>query len=156
VLQETGTVVAIDADGLWVETLKQSSCAKCSAKYGCGKGLEQKLSPKSQMTFIKAYFDTDKASDSWCEGDIAVLAVHEHALVLGALIAYGTPLLGMLFGAIVGSAVTSDGSDFFSVVGAVVGILMGGLLVKLHSYLTRGDHFYRAQVVGKALASSLQ
>ena len=35
-LTETGKVIAIEDDGLWVETLQLSACAQCAARQGCG------------------------------------------------------------------------------------------------------------------------
>ena len=42
-LSETGRVVAVEADGLWVETIRRSSCGSCSARRGCGHGLLNRL-----------------------------------------------------------------------------------------------------------------
>ena len=36
---ETGRVVAIERDGRWVETIRQSTCGSCAARKGCGHGL---------------------------------------------------------------------------------------------------------------------
>lgn len=55
VLYETGRVVAVDGDGLWLETLKKSTCGQCSARAGCGQQLLAK-SALTNMTFIKAFF----------------------------------------------------------------------------------------------------
>ena len=38
-LVETGRVVAVEEDSLWVETIRQSTCGSCAAQKGCGHGL---------------------------------------------------------------------------------------------------------------------
>ena len=38
-LTETGRVVAVDDDGLWVETVRRSTCNACGVRQGCGHGL---------------------------------------------------------------------------------------------------------------------
>ena len=35
-LEETGTVVKIEPDALWVETVQTTTCGSCSARRGCG------------------------------------------------------------------------------------------------------------------------
>ncbi|WP_300492285.1 SoxR reducing system RseC family protein, partial [uncultured Alcanivorax sp.] len=35
-LLEQGTVVAVEADAIWVETVRASTCGACKAKAGCG------------------------------------------------------------------------------------------------------------------------
>ena len=47
-LIETGRVVAVDAQGLWVETIRQSTCGSCAARSGCGHGLLNRMSDGRQ------------------------------------------------------------------------------------------------------------
>ena len=43
-LVETGRVVAVDPDGVWVETIRQSTCGSCAAQQGCGHSLLNRIS----------------------------------------------------------------------------------------------------------------
>ena len=43
-LTETGRVVAVDGDRLWVETIRKSTCGSCAAQKGCGHGLLNRIS----------------------------------------------------------------------------------------------------------------
>ena len=54
-LKESGKVVSIEDDGLWVETIQQSTCGSCRAKKGCGQQLLSKIGVHSAN--IKAVFD---------------------------------------------------------------------------------------------------
>ena len=44
---ETGTVVAIESDGLWVETIQKTACEACVAQKGCGTRVLSKLTGKT-------------------------------------------------------------------------------------------------------------
>lgn len=169
-LQETGRVVAIDEDGLWLETLKKSVCGQCAAKSGCGQQLLAKASA-SNMTFVKALFpdytsnssgtngrrielesnssriDLSIAPDKWKEGDIALVEIDEDVLVRAALIAYILPLLFMILTAWVSSMFLSQ--DILIAIMAFLGLVFGGVIV---SWLARNGNQrgFHAQVVGKA------
>lgn len=153
-LKETGRVVAVEDDGLWVETLKQSTCGACAARHGCGQKLLMTADKSSNMTFIKALFEGQSRSQDWTVGDNAILGISENALVWAALIAYGIPLLFMIIGAYAGTNLGSGGShELMSAFGALSGLLVGGLSVRIHQRFSRKKSFYQAYVIGKALAS---
>ena len=149
-LTETGRVVAIEDDGLWVETLKQSVCSQCSAQHGCGQKLLANVSPKSNMTFIKAFFTQQSPAEVWAVGDQAVLGIEENALVVAALIAYGIPLvlliLGMLLGASSGFSLSVE---LNAALGALFGLSLGAVFVKYHARLTKSQLYFQAQVLGR-------
>jgi sigma-E factor negative regulatory protein RseC len=44
---ETGVVVAVESDGLWVETIQKSACEVCVAEKGCGQKFLSKLAGKT-------------------------------------------------------------------------------------------------------------
>ncbi len=151
-LKETGTVVAVDTDGLWVETMQQSACAKCSAKQGCGQQLLNKLSPSQNMTFIKALFTDSSRRHIWVSGDTAVLGVNENALVFAALLAYGLPLTLMIAGIGLGGYWAGAlSNDLYTVSGALVGLIIGGAAVKLHGLFIRDDSVFQAYVLDKSI-----
>ena len=51
-LTETGRVVALEQDSLWVETIRQSTCGSCAVQKGCGHGLINQISDGSR-SFIR-------------------------------------------------------------------------------------------------------
>lgn len=153
-LKETGRVVAVEKDGLWVETLKQSACGACAARHGCGQKLLMTPSKSSNITFIKALFEDQSSQQDWAVGDNAILGVSENALVWAALIAYGIPLLFLVIGAYGGTKLGSASSqELMSVVGAICGLLIGGLSVRIHQCFSQKKSFYQAYVVGKTLVT---
>jgi len=101
VLTEQGRALAVDEDGLWVETHKQSACAKCSAQKGCGQSLLAK-STMPNMTCVKALFD-GPSPRIWKIGDSVVIGVNEMTFLKATLISYLLPLLLMVLGALLGN-----------------------------------------------------
>ncbi len=129
-LTETGRVLAVDEDGLWVETHKQSACAQCSAKQGCGQSLLAESALKD-MTVIKAYFNTLAQRDRvWQVGASVAIGIDERALVRGALTAYLLPLILMLAGAWLGQMLLGE---LFSVLFALLGLGLGALALRWRS-----------------------
>ncbi len=154
-LTEQGRVLAVEGDSLWVETLKQSACAKCSARHGCGQKLLATANIKSDMTVVRAYLNDSSASVEWSVGDQAVLGVNENALVLGALIAYGIPLVCMILGAALGNGLFLAEVELYSVLGALLGLIVGGILVRIVSRSQQQKPYFQAHVVGRAHTNEL-
>lgn len=173
-LKESGRVVAVDVDGLWVETLKTSTCAKCVAKAGCGQNLAAKLMPTSNMTLIKAFFQKENDSNSdampgeaieverpaqecdrWKVGDTAIIGVAENALLAAAFFAYGVPLILMVIGLMLSQVLPPlvSSSDLQAALGALIGILVGGLVVRYWSKHRKDDGFFHAHVLSQAIVT---
>lgn len=150
-LFEHGTVVAVEHDGLWLETLKQSSCKQCSAQKGCGQKL-MVTSAASKMTRIKATLLKPQESLYWQVGDIAEIAIDEFALVNATLIAYGIPLLVMLLATVISNVYSV--TDVYVALFAFLGLLLGGTFVRWHSAINLDNTGYHAKVVRKIILSS--
>ena len=99
-IRETGTVVAIEDNGVWVETIQQSACQTCVAEKGCGQRLIAKVT--GNTTAIRVL-------PGLC--NLAVILVDQ---------------------------VSSN--DVVAALGAFSGLLFGGALVRLHSYLNHNNH----------------
>lgn len=151
-LSETAKVVAVEPDGLWVETHQQSACNQCRAKNGCG----QKLlaGGPSNATLVKAIFNAASPSEIWTVGDNVVIGIEERALINGAFMAYVLPLLFMVAAVVAGSFVGL--SDPVLALVALAGVLLGGLIVHLHgkrqlsTINSGGESCYQAVVMAKA------
>jgi len=132
VIKEIGKVISIDTDGVWVETIQQSACQSCAAQKGCGQSLIAKATGKT--TAIRALADNDDLKSLKVD-DQVVIGVPENVVVTGTLLTYFLPLVLMVIGVLVASEFSV--SDFTVAIGAVAGLVFGGLLVRLHSYLNR-------------------
>ncbi len=89
-IEESGRVVAVKQNNIWVETLRASACGACSAKTGCGQGfLAKALSGKTN--YICIHSDMTVAVN-----DQVIIGLPEHALVKSSFLAYGLPLLSFI------------------------------------------------------------
>lgn len=153
-LSEQAKVVAIEADGLWVETHQQSACNQCRAKNGCG----QKLlaGGPSSATLVKAVYDASAPREIWAVGDHVLIGIEEHALVNGALMAYVLPLLLMVAAVLVGAFFKF--SDPLLALVAILGMFLGGFLVSVHgkrqlqNIKNGGTSCYQAVVLARVSA----
>ena len=91
-LEESGRVVALETDAVWIETDKSAACDSCSARSGCGHGsLASLLS--SEKGLIRAG-SSKKLTASECSlGDEVVIEIRGSTVLGGALLIYGGPLL---------------------------------------------------------------
>ncbi len=125
-LTETATVIAIDEDGLWVETLKQSVCGACSAKSGCGQHLLANY--MRDMSCVKAKFSDPVVKRIWKLGDQVVIGIDEKALVVNAMLSYIFPLICLLLFA--GLAKQFFLADSIVAVFGVLGLISSSMLIK--------------------------
>ena len=132
-ISEKGVVARVDGTVLWVQTVKQSVCGRCVARVGCGNQLLNRLSGASpeipvEMTPYKAYKS----------GDLVTIGIKESAILMASLIAYGVPLLGLLFAVVLADLLFPAGV----VVAAIGGLIAGALVAsKLGRRLSGGDYF---------------
>ncbi len=133
-LQETGTIVKIDTDALWVETLQKTACQSCSAQKGCGQQVLAKALTSS--TVIRVLLDGKSPGNFQLDQQV-VIGIPDDVVVLGSLLIYLLPLVMLiLFATLSFHLVPSDG---IAAAGAIVGLVVGGLLVRWRSAATRHD-----------------
>ena len=132
---EQATVVEVDQETLLVETIQQSSCGSCTAQKGCGQGVLAKYLSSS------SYFRIQRDSEdrrSFNPGDIVELGIDELAIVRGAMWLYLVPIGTMLVGAYMGHME----SEFWSIVFAIAGLIVGGYLSSRHAKKVRNHPEY--------------
>lgn len=133
-ITETGRVVAVEADSLWVETIQRSTCNSCAAEKGCGQGMIAKWG--GHTTYLRVLLAGRDPANFQIHDQVSV-GVPEAVVVRGSLFVYLLPLLCLVLGAWAGQA--SVGHDGASIGGALLGLLVGGALVKWRSLATRDD-----------------
>jgi sigma-E factor negative regulatory protein RseC len=140
-LTETGRVVAVERDSLWVETIRQSTCGSCAARKGCGHGLLNRMSD-GKYGYIRVL--PGKLLPTDCRVDDQVrFAIPAEVILRGSVIVYVLPLLLLLVGAGAGTALAGTllvkTPDLFALGGAVLGLATGALLVRWHAHAHRSD-----------------
>ena len=146
-ITETGRVVAVESDCVWVETIQQSTCGSCSAQKGCGHGLLNAAAESNRgarRNHLRALFG-DSSPEQFKIDDVVQISIPEQVLVRGALLAYIMPLLLML--ALAALADHFLGGDVYALLGAVVGLVAGFGLVKWHAIHNRDDIASQATVL---------
>jgi sigma-E factor negative regulatory protein RseC len=142
-LEETGTVVRIEPNALWVETLTQSACGACHARSGCGQHTLGKV--MATTSTVRALLQGVSSTEFSLHQKVRI-GIPEDVVVKGALIAYLTPLLLMLLIAVLAEALS--GSEAASIVGGILGLVAGGAIVRHHAHRTRNDPRLQPVVLG--------
>lgn len=119
-IEEEGRVMAVEEDGVWVETIRKTTCSSCSARHGCGQHLSEKYTSSKKHSYIKAISDIVLSED-----DKVVVGIPEGALVKASMLVYLLPLVFML-----GSlwlATSLGWNDMATLVMAFSGLFLGFL-----------------------------
>ncbi len=128
---ETGIVVAVESDGLWVETIQKSACEVCVAEKGCGQKFLSKLAGKTVSIRV---LRNKMSTEQYSVGQSVTIGIPEDVIVMASLLVYLLPIF-----AAIGGAWLFSGSDLHAVAGALGGLVLGGLVVNLHSVRKRDD-----------------
>ena len=128
---ETATITSLEDDALWVEAVQKSACETCTAQKGCGTAVLSKLTGrKSRLRVLKS----QHSPELYQIGQQVTIAIPEDVVVLASVCAYLVPLGTSLIGLwLLGS------SDILSVIGAIVGLGIGGGLVSLYNAKHRNN-----------------
>lgn len=143
---ETGRVVAVEADGVWVETANQSACGSCAARKGCGQSLLAQM--QGHRSYIKAIW-RNESTPRLQEGDLIEIGIQESAVTRGSLLVYCLPLLGLVVGSAIGDA--GGLPEGGVVLAALAGLGFAGAGVRWLSRLHDTDERYQPVVIGKAV-----
>jgi sigma-E factor negative regulatory protein RseC len=123
-LEESGQVISLEGEDVWVETIRQSACAGCTASKSCGQKLIAGLG-QGQRFLVKA---KNPAALSIKAQDQVVLGLPGNAFLNLSVLVYLTPLAGLLVGALAADLVTA--SDGLTAVAGLLGFGLGLVLVR--------------------------
>ena len=145
-LTETGRVVAIEQDGLWVETIRQSTCGTCAAQKGCGHSLIQRVSD-GRRSLIRV-LPGQLALEDCAVDDQVSISIPEEVILRGSMVVYLLPLFCMLAGAMLAVNLWPGSQDLMAASGAVAGFAVGICGVRLHALRHRQDKSLQPTLVG--------
>lgn len=132
---EAGIVVSRADTSVMVETIQKTACDSCSAEAGCGHSVLSKLTGNSVR--IRVLMGDFKISEVNL-GQAVTIGIPDHVVVKGSLFVYLVPLFGALIGAwTLGSVEKSVTMDLMSIMGALVGLVSGGIFVRSRSKKTQ-------------------
>jgi sigma-E factor negative regulatory protein RseC len=145
-LTETGRIVAIQADGIWVETIRSSTCGACSVQKGCGHGLLSRIG-EGRRGYIKVLPGALSLADC-AVNDRVRISIPEEVILRGSAVVYMVPLLCMLLGAALSAGLWPGGTDLAAMVGALLGLGTGLVLVRWHAWRHRYDSSLQPTLLG--------
>lgn len=121
-IEESGQVVAVDGDFIWVQTQPRSSCSSCHVGSDCGTSvLARWFGQRTNRIRVPNTLGLQK-------GQGAVIGIHESALLKASLIAYLMPMLAMVVTAMV--AAQGGASDGVVALSSLVGLVIGLLFLQ--------------------------
>lgn len=127
-IEETGRVIAVKGNDVWVETIRASSCSGCSVRSGCGQGLLARVKDGSR-SHIQLHTELKLAVD-----DEIILGLPEQAFIKSSFLAYGLPMLTLI-----ATVLLADKVFFLSepwiILSAVLGLAAGFSVVRLVSQM---------------------
>ena len=133
-VKETGRIVAVGSDAVWVESIQRSTCGSCSARSGCGQALLSNMG--GQVPPLRVLLDGRDAS-KYSINQAVTFGLPEGIVVKGSVLVYLLPLVFMLVFA--GIAHTYLLQEYVTVFSAIVGFLSGGAMLRWHSAYYRDD-----------------
>lgn len=120
-LEETGTVVDVQQDRMWVETTARSSCSACGTT-SCSTAVISRLFGM-RRNLLEMNHELDAKT-----GDRVVVGIPDHLLVRASVWAYLAPLAIMVAATLIANLSGAD--DGFQAFSAAVGLIMGFGLVR--------------------------
>jgi len=138
-IEESGTVVAVDGDFAWIESERKSTCGACAVRKGCGTSAIARVLGQ-RRTRLRVVNRIDAGV-----GDEVVVGISESGLVRGSLAVYAAPLAGLFVGALAGNLLAN--SELVTVAAALAGFIAALMWLKRFSRVTEKDAAFQPVVL---------
>ena len=142
-IEEHAQVVALNAEGVWVETQRRTACGQCSANKGCGTATLAKVLGNKRSR-VRAL---NPKATSVAVGDEVIIGIDEQALVRGSLAVYTVPLLSLfvfgLLGQLLGTQLLFGDSEWLSIGFSIFGLVLGFAWVRRFTGRIASDERYQ-------------
>ena len=90
-LTENGRVIAVEPGGLWVETVRKSTCGACSAQKGCGHGILNRMTD-GKRGYIRVLPGEQSIQDYRVDDEVR-FSIPEEVILRGSMVAYLVPIV---------------------------------------------------------------
>tara|TARA_R110002095_G_scaffold215868_1_gene211269 strand:- start:2200 stop:2637 length:438 start_codon:yes stop_codon:yes gene_type:complete len=118
-LTEQAQVVAVEAEGVRVETVRRSGCAGCQSKSVCGQRLLAEIGQGQRFQIVSS----NPQHIALKPGDIVELGVQEAPFLQASAMIYLFPLVGLILAAVVAEMAAFAESGV--VVSGLLGLFLG-------------------------------
>jgi sigma-E factor negative regulatory protein RseC len=122
-IEESGRVIAVERDAVWVETLRRTGCGRCDEPGGCGNAAARL---GERTGHVKA---RNRARHALAVGDYVRVGVPANAVLQGTALLYLLPLVYLLAGALLGEILLAGDSG--ALAGAAAGIAASFVTLRL-------------------------
>lgn len=130
-IEEQVVVTSHTSQGVWIEGMQQSACGSCAAKSGCGQHALSQLGRKVSLWLPNASTLNGTGSvESLQVGQQIIVGLPEDAILRSTLVLYGTPLMFLIVGALLGNL---GAGEVGAIVLSVVSMLLGFYLARYWS-----------------------
>lgn len=147
-IEESGRVVRVSDNQVWIETIKQSACASCSAQKGCGQSLLAKIGDGQRLEI-----QVDNPHHLAVQiDDQVVLGVGERSFLTASLLVYLLPVLSMFLFAVIPQQLKL--AEPWVIASAVLGLMGGFALTRSVSARLSQTCSYRPVLLRRASASA--
>ena len=139
-LEEAGSIVALDGNKAWVQTIRKSACSSCEAKSGCGQGVLASISDgKANQVLVDNTLNLNV-------GDEVLLGIPEDLLVRASFMVYFLPLIMMICAASATEKWLLMGDGWVALAG-LLGLIVGFIMVNIYSRLYSGDQRFCPKMI---------
>lgn len=129
---ESGRIVSIESEGVWVETIRKTTCGSCKAEKGCGQKLLNQWD--GHTSYIWVLLD-GRDSKFYQLGDEIQIGIPEEVIAKGSLLVYVVPVLLLVIATTIAHSLLAN--ELITTLGGLTGLLVGGLIVRWHSWRNR-------------------
>ena len=147
-IEEEGTVIAVQGAYAQVQTQRRSGCGQCVAQDACGTSLLERFFGRRTVA-LTALNQVHAAV-----GERVLVGISEQGLLRSALAAYLVPILALLAGAMLGDALGGERADIASVLGAILGLALALLWLRGYSVASARDPERQPQILRRLEAHS--
>jgi len=124
----TGTVASASCDRVTILVDRQSGCGACTTAAGCGLGPLLELFARGSSRLLDV---SSRDGYIFASGDRVRIALRGRRLAALGMVAYATPLFGLFAGAGIAAIVAPTGGDAAAVIGALTGVMLAWVLLRL-------------------------
>lgn len=140
-LTEQAQVVAVEAEGVRVETVRRSACSSCQSKSVCGQKLLAEIGQGQRFEIVSS----NPQGLALQPGDVVELGVEEASFLQASMMIYLLPLLGLI---LLSAVATSAGAaELVVVLAGMLGLLLGFVVVRGWSRRGRQQCRYQPQIL---------
>lgn len=123
-LRETGRVVAVESNFVWVETIPSSLCGKCAARQGCGQGVLARMA--GHRGLVRALESPSLRAGDCSVDDQVEIELPESSVLKGSMLVYLAPLLFAITGVLLAQPL----GEWAIVTAFVAGLGIGFMVVR--------------------------